>query len=49
MMITWLACMVITGRTTFEDLPKVLKPKVYAELASQGVEFLAGDYKPEDK
>lgn len=47
MLITWLAVYIVTGSAKFEDIPSVLKPKVYAELKKQGCEFVAGDYRPE--
>lgn len=35
-----------TAGYTFDQVPNVLKPQVYAILLENGVEFLAGDYTP---
>ena len=46
MMAILFATRVILEKTAFEDVPKTLKPQVYAILLENGVEFLAGDYVP---
>lgn len=47
MMAVLFASRVILEKNTFEELPETLKAPVYAELKLVGMEFLAGDYKPE--
>ena len=49
MMSLFFAQRVILGKTKFEDVPNSLKPAVYEHLVDSGVEFLAGDYKPNTK
>ncbi len=47
MLIVMLAGRVVRGAMPFSEIPDPIKPKVYDELKANGVEFLAGDYKPE--
>lgn len=35
-----------TAGFTFDQVPEVMKPQVYAILKDNGIEFLAGDYTP---
>lgn len=49
MMALLFAQRVILGKTKFEDVPNNLKIAVYEHLVDSGVEFLAGDYKPNTK
>lgn len=46
MLIVMLAGRVVRGATPFAEIPDPIKSKVYDELKANGVEFLAGDYKP---
>lgn len=38
---------IILGKLDFADLPDVLKADTYAVLEESGLEFMAGDYKPQ--
>lgn len=51
MLVLLLANRVILGTAgyTFEQVPNVLKPQVYAVLKDNNVEFLAGGYTPSIK
>lgn len=47
MMAILFATRVILEKNTFEEVPETLKAPVYKELKLVGMEFLAGDYRPE--